>query len=154
MYLYISKTKFLARNTVALYTLNWKTWQIGCPFTSLALIQREQEWAWSLTAKQRFIESTVKKKVSSSEWESCSLFTAKSGLLLGLSMRPWLQSLRCFHTARPAKNLKWSWNTFWLTMFCHPITLHLNPQNNEEKHVRVAEKNLGAERTRTFRDYK
>lgn len=41
-------------------------------------------------------------------------------------MRPWLQSLWCFHTARLAKNLKWSWNTFWLTMFCHPITFHLN----------------------------
>lgn len=126
MYFYISRTKFLARTMVALCILKWKTWQIGCPFTSLALIQREARWERSLTAKHCFIETSVKKNVSSSECESCSLFTTKSGLLFGFSMRPWLQSLQCFHTARLAKNLKWSWNTFWLTMFCHPITFHLN----------------------------
>lgn len=57
--------------------------------------------------------------------ESRRLLATESDSLLGLSMRPWLQSLHCFHAARPAKNRKWSWNTFWLTMFCHPITLHL-----------------------------
>lgn len=38
-------------------------------------------------------------------------------------MRPWP---RRFHTRRPAKNLKWSRKPFWLTVFCHPIALHVN----------------------------
>lgn len=56
LYSYNSRTRFLAWTTGALYTSNWKTWQIGCPFASLALIQTEEEWKWGSTAKQCFLK--------------------------------------------------------------------------------------------------